>query len=167
MESDSEPRVFIVGAGPGAPGLLTLRAAELLAKADLVLYDQLVPKRLLDFARAGAEVVCVRDLPGTHPDKSSHILALLIARELRKFGKDPATPAAIVERASPGDMRTIAAPLADLEAKRRQAGLEAPGLILIGEAIDHRAAVSWFEARPLFGTRVLVTRPRHQPRPMI
>ena len=64
-------------------------------------------------------------------------------------------------------MRTIAAPLADLEAKRRQTGLEAPGLILIGEAIDHRAAVSWFEARPLFGTRVLVTRPRHQARPMI
>src|SRR5438874_12396726 len=78
MAELSEPRVFLVGAGPGDPGLLTLRAAEVLAQADLVLYDQLVPRRLLDFARPGAEMVCVRDLPGQHPDKYPHIHTKLI-----------------------------------------------------------------------------------------
>ena len=69
MSDLPEPRVFLVGAGPGDPGLLTLRAAEVLARADLVLYDQLVPRRLLDFANPTAELMCVRDLPGQHPDK--------------------------------------------------------------------------------------------------
>src|SRR6478735_11508926 len=74
----ADPRVFLVGAGPGNPGLLTLRAAEVLARADLVLYDQLVPERLLDLANPAAERRCVRDLPGTHPDKYPHIHQLLI-----------------------------------------------------------------------------------------
>jgi uroporphyrinogen III methyltransferase/synthase len=78
MQDTSEPRVFLVGAGPGDPGLLTLRTAEVLARADLVLYDQLVPRRLLDFAPEAAERVCVRDLPGQHPDKYPHIYARMI-----------------------------------------------------------------------------------------
>ena len=46
----AQPKVFLVGAGPGSPGLLTVRAAEVLARADLVLHDQLVPERLLELA---------------------------------------------------------------------------------------------------------------------
>ncbi len=49
--------VHLVGAGPGDPGLLTLRAAALLATADLVLHDQLVTREILDLVRPGA---CVR-----------------------------------------------------------------------------------------------------------
>lgn len=49
--------VFLVGAGPGDPGLLTVRAAELLAQADVVVHDGLVPIALLDRARSGAEIV--------------------------------------------------------------------------------------------------------------
>jgi len=264
----SEPTVFLVGAGPGDPGLLTLRAAELLARADLVLYDQLVPERLLDFASPAAERICVRDLPGHHPDKYAHIHGLLIEKgragkivvrlkggdplifgrggeeaeamrkagiayeivpgvtaalaagaflelplthrnyssavalvtghelpnkpgarlnwkalasfpgtlciymgiaklpvivaELMSHGKSPDTPACIVERASLGEQRTVSARLADLEEARRNAGLEAPGLIVVGEAVAHRPPRSWWESRPLFGHRVLVTRPRHQ-----
>jgi uroporphyrinogen III methyltransferase/synthase len=269
----SEPLVFLVGAGPGNPGLLTLRAAEVLARADLVLYDQLVPERLLDLANPAAEKVCVRDLPGHHPDKYPHIHQLLIetakagrtavrlkggdplifgrggeeaealrtagvpyeivpgvtaalaagafleiplthrhyssavalvtghelphkpgnrldwkalaafpgtlaiymgvarlpviVAELLKHGKDPGTPAAIVERASVGEQRSVFARLADLEEARRSAGLEAPGLILIGEPVAHRPPRPWFEGRPLFGRRVLVTRPRHQAAAMV
>jgi uroporphyrinogen III methyltransferase/synthase len=264
----SNPLVFLVGAGPGNPGLLTLRAAEVLARADLVLHDQLVPERLLDLANPAARKVCVRDLPGHHPDKYPHIHQLLIdtakagkmvvrlkggdplvfgrggeeaealrtagvpyeivpgvtaalaagafleiplthrhyssavalvtghelpnkagnrldwkalaafpgtlaiymgvarlpviVAELLKHGKDPDTPSAIVERASVGEQRSVFARLADLEDARRNAGLEAPGLILSGEPVAHRPPHPWFESRPLFGRRVLVTRPGHQ-----
>src|SRR5262245_66243316 len=93
----ANPLVFLVGAGPGNPGLLTLRGAEVLGRADLVLYDQLVPERLLDLAPASAQKVCVRDLPGQHPEKYPHIHSLLIdtAREgktvARLQGGDPLT----------------------------------------------------------------------------
>lgn len=266
--SAPRPNVFLVGAGPGNPGLLTLRAAELLAQADLVLHDQLVPERLLELAPAAATRVCVRDLPGIHPDKYPFISQMLIdaaregktvvrlkggdplifgrggeeaealrsagvayeivpgvtaalaagafleiplthrnhasaialvtgheppnkpnnkldwkvlaafpgtlaiymgiaklpgiVAELIKHGKSAATPAAIVERASCGEQRAIYATLETLEAARRSAGLEAPGLILVGEAVAHRSSRPWSEARPLFGQRVLVTRPSHQ-----
>jgi uroporphyrinogen III methyltransferase / synthase len=52
-------RVILVGAGPGDPGLLTRRAAEALATADVVLHDQLIPREALDLVRTGAEVVDV------------------------------------------------------------------------------------------------------------
>src|SRR5262245_19479488 len=86
MNSDpSQPLVFLVGAGPGSPGLITVRGAEVLARADLVLHDQLVPERLLDLAPPTAERVCVRDLPGQHPDKYPHIHKQLI--EAAQSGK--------------------------------------------------------------------------------
>jgi len=269
----ADPRVFLVGAGPGNPGLLTVRGAEVLARADLVLYDQLVPERLLELAPQHAERLCVRDLPGQHPDKYPHIhrklidaaqagklvvrlkggdplifgrggeeaealraaglsyeiipgvtaalaagaylelplthrlyasaiafvtghelphkpgnkldwkalaafpgtLAIymgiarlpVIIAELLKYGKPPDTPAAIVERTSVGEQRSVFAALANLEEARRHSGLEAPGLILVGEAIGQRAAHPWFESRPLFGQRVLVTRPAHQAASMV
>ena len=273
VNDPANPFVFLVGAGPGSPGLLTVRGAEVLARADLVLYDQLVPERMLDFAPAHAEKLCVRDLPGNHPDKYPHIhlklieaatagrtvvrlkggdpfvfgrggeeaealraaglayeivpgvtaalaagayleiplthrmhassIALItghelpnkpgnkldwkaiaafpgtlaiymgIARlpvivgELLKHGKPPDTPAAIVERASVGAQRSVYATLGTLEATRRLAGLEAPGLIIVGEVVAQRAPHPWFESRPLFGQRVLVTRPAHQAAGMV
>jgi len=51
--------VYLVGAGPGDPGLLTLRAAELIARADVVLHDRLIPAEALAGARPGAELVYV------------------------------------------------------------------------------------------------------------
>ena len=244
-----------------------------MAIADLVLYDQLVPKRILDFAHPDAELVCVRDLPATATDKYPIIytrileaaragkqvvrlkggdplvfgrggeeaevlrdsgvryeivpgvtaalataayldlplthrnhtsavafitghelphkpgsrldwaalakfpgtlaiymgiarLPVLIA-ELMKHGKDPETPAVIAERVSTGEMRSVYSKLEDLEKVRRAGGLEAPGLIVIGEAARNRLSKSWFEQRPLFGRRVLITRPKHQAEPLI
>src|SRR5262245_19030688 len=61
--------VSLVGAGPGHPGLLTLRAVECLRQADLVVYDRLVPVELLAHAPAQAKRLCVEDLPTPHPER--------------------------------------------------------------------------------------------------
>src|SRR4030081_3729588 len=58
----SIPPVSLVAAGPGHPGLLTLRAVECLRQADLVLYDKLVSPILLDHAPIKAEKHCVTEL---------------------------------------------------------------------------------------------------------
>src|SRR4051794_25819805 len=52
-------KVYLVGAGPGDPGLLTVRGAECLARADVVLYDYLAAPELLSHARPGAELICL------------------------------------------------------------------------------------------------------------
>jgi uroporphyrinogen III methyltransferase / synthase len=52
-------RVYLVGAGPGDPGLLTARALELIASAETILYDRLIPAAALDGAREGAELLFV------------------------------------------------------------------------------------------------------------
>src|SRR2546428_4623182 len=94
MADSSEPLVFLVGAGPGNPGLLTLRAVECLARADLVLYDKLVPPRLLDFATPTAERVCVADVPGGHPHRWPFIQKRLV---------EAAKPGKVVVRLEGGD----------------------------------------------------------------
>jgi uroporphyrinogen III methyltransferase / synthase len=55
----SDGIVHLVGAGPGDPGLLTVRAVELIAAADVILYDRLIPPTALDHARDGAELIYV------------------------------------------------------------------------------------------------------------
>src|SRR5438128_2035019 len=95
MAAPGEPRVYLVGAGPGNPGLLTLRAVECLARADLVLYDQLVSPRLLDFAPPTARRICVRELHEHHAERVPLVNQVLIdaAREgkcvVRLKGGDP------------------------------------------------------------------------------
>jgi uroporphyrinogen III methyltransferase/synthase len=95
MSDPPTAMVYLVGAGPGDPGLLTLRGAECLAQADLVLYDKLVPPRMLDFAPPHAERLSVEGLPGGHPDRWPNILRTLIgeARKTRRVvrlkGGDP------------------------------------------------------------------------------
>ena len=265
-------RVFLVGAGPGDVGLLTLRAVECLQQADFVLYDYLTHPRTLDYARPDAERFRVTQLPGTHaerwplinakiieearkgkvvvhlkggdplvfgrgaeeaetlraagipyeivpgvtaafaaaacaevplthracasaialvtgheePGKAANLdwealarfpgtLAVYmgvtqlghIAHELTAHGMESSTSAALVYKASTGEQRTITAPLGELEAKVRQAGLGRPSLLLIGPAVALRPARSWFEARPLAGLRVLVTRPKTQAQPLV
>jgi uroporphyrinogen III methyltransferase/synthase len=93
--TEASPRVFLVGAGPGNPGLITLRAVECLAQADLVIYDRLVPPALLDHAPAHAERLCVSQLPGAHAERYPQVQATLIeaARQgrcvVRLKGGDP------------------------------------------------------------------------------
>src|SRR5437764_299270 len=87
--------VALVGAGPGHPGLLTLRAVECLARADLVVYDQLVSPCLLDHAPASARRLCVKALHERHPERAPLVNQILIdgarqgLRVVRLKGGDP------------------------------------------------------------------------------
>src|SRR5262249_41059081 len=77
-------------------------------------------------------------------------------------GMSPDMPAALVYRASTGEQKTVTAPLGRLEERVRAAGLGRPSLVLLGPAVALKSSVSWFEARPLLGLRIVVTRPRAQ-----
>ena len=72
--------VYLVGAGPGDPGLLTRRGAEVLARADVVVYDRLSVASLLELAPAGAERISVGKAPGRASLPQDDINALLVER---------------------------------------------------------------------------------------
>jgi uroporphyrin-III C-methyltransferase len=86
--------VSLVGAGPGDPGLLTRRGAELLSRADVVIYDRLIVKELLDLAPPGAVLIDVGKGPD-HSARQSEINTQLIEhgrsgrRVVRLKGGDP------------------------------------------------------------------------------
>jgi len=88
-------RVYLVGAGPGDPGLLTARALELIADADVILYDRLIPRTALDGARADAELLFVGKEGGGPSVPQERTQALMIERAqagatvLRLKGGDP------------------------------------------------------------------------------
>jgi uroporphyrinogen III methyltransferase / synthase len=71
--------VYLVGAGPGDPGLMTQRALELIAAADVVLYDRLIPPGALDGARADAELRYVGKEPGSAAVSQEEINAQLVS----------------------------------------------------------------------------------------
>ena len=271
-ELSSRAKVYLVGAGPGDPGLLTLRAVECLQQADFILYDYLTSPRVLDHAPAHAECLCVDELPGEHPARWPHIhqrlieeaqkgrvvvhlkggdplifgrggeeavglraagipyeivpgvtaafaagayaeiplthrahasaiaiitghehpgktntrldwaalakfpgtLAVymavarlgMIARELIGQGKPADTAVALVHRASSGEQQVVTGTLDTIEERIRLSGITSPSLVIIGKVAELKPAVSWFEARPLLGLRVLITRPAKQAKPL-
>src|SRR5215208_5660580 len=77
--------VYLVGAGPGDPDLLTRRALDLIAAADAILYDRLIPSGALDGARSDADLRYVGKQPGGHSMGQDDIDALLV--ELAREGK--------------------------------------------------------------------------------
>ncbi len=87
--------VYLVGAGPGDPDLLTVRGLKLLRQADVVVHDRLVSQRMLEQARADAEVIDAGKAPGQHRYSQPWINALLIDRArkglsvVRLKGGDP------------------------------------------------------------------------------
>jgi uroporphyrinogen III methyltransferase/synthase len=271
-EETALPRVFLVGAGPGNPGLLTLRAVECLARAEVVIYDRLVPERFLEYAPEAAQRVAVESLPGRHAERCPHIIAALldaarqgkrvvrlkggdpflfgrgaeetealrqagipfeivpgvtaalaaayagiplthrlhssavalvtghectdkpdaaidwaalarfpgtlvvymgmsrlphIVHALLDHGKAPDTPAAVIRWGATGQQQTVEAPLSDLPGVVHDVGLRAPALIVIGPVVALRSQLAWWEHRPLFGKRVLVTRPQQQATEMV
>lgn len=264
--------VYLVGAGPGDAGLLTLRGAELLRRADVVLYDVLVNPDLLRLVRPGAELIsrgsrtapgamsqeqiseflvararagqCVVRLKGGDPyifgrggeeaeelaaagipfevvpgissivaapnyagiplthrthcstftvltghDDPEHgdghldfgeiaripgtkviLMGLKRLRELADTlvarGLPPETPAAIIERGTTGAQKSVEGTLATIAGLVAEKNLSPPALAIIGDVVKLKSKLNWFERRPLFGQRVVVTRSREQSAPL-
>ncbi len=260
--------VYLIGAGPGDPDLITVKGRECLQKADVVVYDKLVAESLLELARRDAELIYVgkksghhsmsqgeinellikkahkslrvarlkggdpfifgrggeeamelsragvpfevipgvtsaiavpayagiplthRDLSSTtcfitgHEDptkkgsninwdslaQSSGTLVFLmgignlgrIAKRLMQGGRSSNTPAAVIGSGTTSGQITATGTLATIGKKAEEAGITPPGLIVIGDVVRLREHLSWFESRPLFGRRILVTRPKEQ-----
>jgi len=75
-----KPNVYLIGAGPGDPGLLTVKAVEILKTADVVVYDYLANKAFLAYRRPDAEVIYVGKKGGDHTLPQGEINKLLVAR---------------------------------------------------------------------------------------
>jgi uroporphyrinogen III methyltransferase/synthase len=259
-------KVFLIGAGPGDPGLLTIRAADLIARADFIAIDALVSDAIADRAPKSAEVVYVgkraskhalpqdkinqllideakkgktvvrlkggdpfvfgrggeeaeelsaagipfeivpgissalagpayAGIPVTHrshatsltlvtgheADASTGIkweaLAQLdgtivflmgfgnlatIAEKLTANGVSTDRPVAVISKATTSEQRTVTGTLADIESKVAAANLPTPALIVVGEVVKLHEVINWFESKPLFGKRIVVTRAREQ-----
>jgi uroporphyrinogen III methyltransferase/synthase len=260
--------VYLVGAGPGDAGLLTVRGAELLARADVVVYDALVNKELLRLTKPGTELiyagkrssdhvipqdklnellvakakegkVVVRlkggdpyvfgrggeeaeqlfaakvpfevvpgisssiaaltyaGVPITHRDHGSSFTVITghedpdkdepnvnweevakapgtkvvlmgvtrtkdIAETLMKHGMNPKTPVAMVRWGTTGRQESIEGTLETIAAVVEKTGFKPPALTVIGDVVKLRGKLNWFEKRPLFGKRIVVTRTRDQ-----
>lgn len=88
-------RVYIMGVGPGDHKLITMKAAECIRKADVIVYDRLVSTKILSFAKAGAELIYVGKLPELHAVPQEGINEILVRKALegksvaRVKGGDP------------------------------------------------------------------------------
>jgi uroporphyrin-III C-methyltransferase / precorrin-2 dehydrogenase / sirohydrochlorin ferrochelatase len=165
-------RVHLVGAGPGDPDLLTVRAARLLATADLVVHDQLVPPSILELAAPGAEVVPVGRRLGHVVLAHEQVIGLLAdaasrgRRVVRLKGGDPVVfgrggeealelaARGIATELVPGISSAVAAPeLAGIPLTHR--GVAAGFLVVTGRcATEDR--VDWEQAASFRGTLVVL-----------
>lgn len=260
--------VYLVGAGPGDAGLLTVRGAELLGRADVVVYDALVNPDLLRLAPKGAEIIyggkrskdhaipqeelngllvakaragkCVVRLKGGDPyvfgrggEEAEELAAAKIpfevvpgissavaapnyagiplthrahcssytvitghedptkdgsnidwaqvakipgtkvilmgverirqiAEALIENGMPERTPVAMVRWGTTGQQRSIEGTLASIGAVAAENNFSAPAVTVIGDVVKLRGKLNWFENRPLFRQRIVVTRTREQ-----
>lgn len=260
--------VYLVGAGPGDPGLLTRRGAELLTFADVVVYDALVNQQLLQLAPKGAEIIYggkrSRDhaipqdqlnqllvkkakegktvvrlkggdpyvfgrggeeaqelvaegvpfevvpgissvvaapnyagIPLTHrdhcssftvftghedPTKEGSALDLawlakspgtkvilmgverirILASQLVSQGMSPETPVGMIRWGTTTRQETLFGTLATIADRVEKAGFSAPAVTIIGGVVSLHEQLDWFQKRPLFHERIVVTRTREQ-----
>ena len=255
-------KVYLIGAGPGDPELLTCKGRRILEQADAILFDHLAPAALLDlappsaehiyvgkkksdhaftqeeicgmlierarrgltvvrlkggdpyiFGRGGEEAEMLADagvpfeavpgvtsplgiaayagVPLTHRGRSTSVSFVAghevgavdwktvgqadtlvifmgmsafaeIARELIAAGRSPETPAIAVRWATRPDQQSIAGTLASLPQLIAGGGMKPPATIVVGEVVRLREKLNWFERLPLFGRRIVNTRPKGQ-----
>lgn len=259
---------YLVGAGPGDPGLMTVRAMELLHDCDVVVYDYLVNAGLLRHCKPGAELIYVGKKAGQHTLRQPEINALLVEKtaaghrvlrlkggdpilfgrgaeeaealvaaglpfefvpgisssiagplyagipvthrehnavltiftghedpdkeasgldyrklaqadgtkvmlmgvqrlepimnHLMENGTEPDTPVALVRWATTSRQQTLTGTVATIAALATEADFKAPAVAVIGSGVSCRERLNWFESRPLFGRRIVVTRTRQQ-----
>jgi uroporphyrinogen III methyltransferase/synthase len=103
-------------------------------------------------ARLGGTLACF-----TGPRQMPHIVGALLTH-----GRNAAEPAAFVQHGGLSSQHTVTAPLGDIVAKVAAGDGVAPGVLVIGSVVAFREHLQWFDTRPLFGRRVLVTRSRDQ-----
>jgi uroporphyrinogen III methyltransferase/synthase len=262
-------KVYLVGAGPGDPGLITLRGKYLLERADVVVYDYLANKKLLrhvpesaefiyvgkkggglhaftqeginellvEYGKAGKMVVRLKGgdpfifgrgaeeieelvaanipfevvpgvtsataaatyagIPITHRKYTASVAFItghedptkkksnihwdklatgagtlvifmgiknlpVITQKLIENGRDPKTPVAVVRWASTPEQHSVEGTLETITDVVREAGIKPPALIVVGEVVKLRNTIDWYEKRPLFGKKIVVTRTREQ-----
>lgn len=85
-----------------------------------------------------------------------------ITRRIMDGGVAPETPAAVVEWGSTGRQRKVIGSLQDIVAKVKGAGIEPPSVLVLGKVAELGGAPSWFEQKPLFGRRIVITRAKEQ-----
>ena len=86
----------------------------------------------------------------------------IIVKNLVANGRDPKTPVAVVRWASTPEQRSVVGTLETIADIVREADIKPPALIIVGEVVTLRKTIDWFEKRPLFGKRIVVTRTREQ-----
>jgi uroporphyrinogen III methyltransferase/synthase len=261
-------KVWLVGAGPGDPGLLTVKGSKAIASADAIVYDRLANDSLLSLARAECERVYAGKAAGDHTATQAEINELLIglAREgkqvvrlkggdpfvfgrggeeaealraagvtyevvpgvssaiavpayagipvthrglassfavvtghedasksdtsvdwnalaagadtlvclmglqtlgatverLRSAGMAPDTPAAVIGSGTLPSQRTVAGVLDDIVERVQRSGVASPAIAIFGDVVRLHERLKWFEDRPLFGKRILITRTLEQ-----
>jgi uroporphyrinogen III methyltransferase/synthase len=85
-----------------------------------------------------------------------------IAEELIRYGASPETPVAMIRWGTTGKQQTIQGTLATIAAIASAADFKPPAVTVVGEVVRLREELNWFEQRPLFGCRIVVTRSREQ-----
>jgi uroporphyrinogen III methyltransferase/synthase len=80
MKEGKKGKVYLVGAGPGDPELITVKGLKLIQQADAIVYDFLIDQRLLSFAREGAELICAGKSSSHHTMKQEEINRLLVEK---------------------------------------------------------------------------------------
>ena len=260
--------VYLVGAGPGHPDLITVRGRDVLSRAQVVVYDRLTPHRLLNYAPQNAELIYAGKRPGDHRLSQEEINETLVDRarkgrcvvrlkggdpfvfgrggeeamaleeadvdfevvpgltaglavpawagipathrnvssaaglvtghhaadtdespldwraladwrgtlsfymgvskldqiceRLIEHGKDEQTPAAMIQWGTTPRQRTVQGTLETITARARKEGIEPPAILIVGPVVNLRDGIAWYEAKPLFGRAIVVTRPREQ-----
>ena len=77
-------------------------------------------------------------------------------------GKDPKTPAAVIQWGTYDRQRVLVGELETLPERMKEAGIGSPSIIVVGDVVNCRFDMAWYDQRPLFGKRILVTRSKSQ-----